>query len=258
MTVVQIGDPRRMEASLITNADEGRQPYTIVRTSDTRTALQLGLKQYLEQLSINFFGRELALKKVRQTWAEPEDDAEFPCAGVYSEEDGMYGDEDGMNTQLSAGMMNPSMKIDGVEGAYAVSPCELVQTFKLQVWTTDPKERAALCAMLEDALVPVPWMYGFRLRLPFYHNAAATYEPLSSIYEDSDEDARRRFRKVTFRIKAKVPLIRVFTGIKTAGSPGARVSIGIAISEMPSNVPTGLTQPAEDLCKVATITTSLA
>lgn len=206
---------------------------TGTRTTDSKAAIQFGLKQYLEDLQIDFNGRLLTFKHVRQTWAEPEDDAEYPCAGIFSDEEGMYGDEDGSNTKLSPGLLG-GIPLEGIPDAYATVPCELVQTFKVQIWTTDPKERTAICAMVEDALNPVDWMYGFKLRLPHYHGAIAHFEPLGSIYEENEEDSRRRFRKVTVRLKATVPVIRAFYGRKKGVT-----RIQVAVSDQPTGFDTG-------------------
>jgi len=212
-----------LRTSLVQNDEEGRLRFTNVRMTDARAAIQFGLKQYLEDLSIDFAGRRLSFKHVRQTWAEPEDNAEYPSAGIFSDEEGNYGDEEGSNSKLSPGLL--SEPIEGVPDAYAMIPMELVQVFKLQVWTTDPKERTAICAMVEDAFNPVSWMYGFKLKLPHYHNATALYEPIGSLYEESDDDSRRRFRKITFRIKATVPVIRVFYNQKKGS---ARVQLSVS------------------------------
>lgn len=216
---------------LVTTQGE-RHAYTGTRTTDARAAIQFGLKQYLEDLQIDFNGRLLKFKHVRQTWAEPEDTAEYPCAGIYSEEEGAYGDEDGSNTKLSPGLLN--IPLEGIPDAYAMIPCELIQTFKLQIWTTDPKERTAICAMVEDALFPVDGMYGFKLLLPHYHGAIAHFEPLGSMYEENEEDSRRRFRKINLRIKATVPVIRAFYGRKRGTT---RITLHVSELEDSSELP---------------------
>ncbi len=66
-----------------------------------------------------------------------------------------------------------------------------------------------LVAMLERDMCPVDFMYGLLIELPHYFNARALYEPLASMYEDSSEDAVRRYRKAVVTLRGSVPVMRV-------------------------------------------------
>jgi hypothetical protein len=63
--------------------------------------------------------------------------------------------------------------------------------------------------MVEDAMVPVDWRYGPLLELPHYFNSRASFEKLSMSYDDTEIDSVRRYRRATFTIRGKVPVIKV-------------------------------------------------
>jgi hypothetical protein len=63
--------------------------------------------------------------------------------------------------------------------------------------------------MLERDLCPVDFMYGLLLELPHYFNARAIYEPFDSAYEDSAEDATRRYRRAVITLHSNVTVLRV-------------------------------------------------
>lgn len=211
--------------TLVTEADGTRYKISARRTADARTALQLALKDYLNQLSINFGGREVRFKHVRTTWAEPEENAEYPSAAMWSDDAGTF-DPDG-NEKLSPGQLGRENEIEGLPGTYWSCPYEFVQLLNLQVWTTDPKERVAIASMLEDAFNPVRFMYGFRLRIPYYHNVAAEYEPLTMTFEENEDDSRRRFRKITYTIRCRIPMIRIFGNIPQVKDGSIRVGLEV-------------------------------
>lgn len=182
---------------LISNPDD-LQVMTRDYETDARTAITRGLKEYLEQLVVNWpGGRQSKFAKVFQTWAEPEVPAEYPSAVVYATEPGTY---DARNFTPSTEQL--------ADGFVIRLSAEFVQNVVVEVWTTDPKERVALVKMLEDAFSPVDWMYGFRLELPHYHNMRATFEPMTMAYDDSADDAQRRYRRVIMVLTAHVAVVR--------------------------------------------------
>jgi len=88
---------------------------------------------------------------------------------------------------------------------------EFSQELQIDLWATDPKERSYLMAMIEEALNPVDWMYGMRLVLPFYHNATATYELLTSQYVDSSDAAMAKYRRASIGVRANMTVYRMLT-----------------------------------------------
>lgn len=178
-----------------------RDPSTVpqltgYRETDVHTALARGLAEYLEQQSIEIGGRRLQLKAYT-TWAEPENQASYPAA-VVGAEAGKY--DRGFT---------PSFQTTIDKRVRLMAFTEFEQDLNLEVWATDPKERAYLTAMVEEALNPVDWMYGMRLLLPFYHGAPATYELLTSQYVDSSDDAMAKYRRAQFTIRGNVTAYRL-------------------------------------------------
>jgi hypothetical protein len=181
--------------------------YTADQETDARTALTRGLAEYLAQIVFPApGGRELRFDKVLDTWAEPEDGAKFPRAIVYGTGIGIY----------DAGSLTPDLptarnRLPAPDGRYLISSCAFVQDLTVEVWANDPAARRAIAAGLESALLPVDWMFGFVLELPFYFNERATYTLKDMAYPDNEQDAMRRYRKAVFTITGEVPVVNLFT-----------------------------------------------
>lgn len=169
---------------------------TAYRETDVHTALARGLAEYIGQQSIEIGGRKLQLTTYT-TWAEPEDQVRYPAA-VVGGEAGVY--DRGFT---------PSLQTTISKNVRLMATTEFAQDLMLEVWATDPKERAYLACMVEEALNPVDWMYGMRLILPFYHGAPATYQLMSSQYVDSSDDAMAKYRRAQFTIKGNVTAYRL-------------------------------------------------
>lgn len=169
---------------------------TAYRETDAHTAMARGLAEYLGQQVIEIGGRRLQLTAFT-TWAEPEDAVRYPAAAI------------GADVGIYSRGFTPSYEktIEGDVRLLAVS--ELEQNLQIDLWATDPKERSFLCTMIEEALNPVDWMYGMRLLLPFYHNAVAVYEMLSSQYLDSSDDAMAKYRRAQFTVRATMTTYRL-------------------------------------------------
>jgi hypothetical protein len=181
--------------------------HTIDRSTDATTAIKRGLKEYLEQLAIDTeSGRRIEFERVFDVWADGEHLAEYPSAVVYVTGDSIY-DAHNMSPTV-----RPEMQIfDGATETrtYLVKAAELQVDLLVEVWCTDPEERVAVKAMLEDALNPVDWMYGFVLELPHYHNTRAKYEMLTSKLPDTEANAFRRDRQLSITIRSTIPVLRV-------------------------------------------------
>lgn len=182
-----------------------KQRYTINKETDARTALTRGLKEYLLQLQVNMEGRIIQFDQVFDTYPDFEDGARYPAALVHSMDEGVY-DASKLTVTPNTKTRMPSPD----EDLYLVSPAEYVLMIKIEMWATDAVERAALCAMLEDAMSPVLYIgSGVRLELPHYHSTRAEYEMVSHTYTDGDAEAMRRFRVATMNVRGRVPVIRV-------------------------------------------------
>lgn len=175
---------------------------TAVQETDVRGALTRGVADLLEQVSTNMEGgRQLRFKKVFKNWAEPEDKARYPSVAIYTAGAGTY-DASGFTPNV-----DPKCRIPEPDGRYLVTPAEYVQDVEVEVWGNDPNERAGLVFMCERAFNPVTWRYGFVMELPFYFNQRASYGLKELTYNDSEEDAIRRYRKATFTLAAAAPLV---------------------------------------------------
>jgi len=176
------------------------QKLTYTRETDARTALALGLKQYLETVSIIWSGgRELRFVEVHQTWADPETPAKYPSASLVGLTPAEY---------EGAQFTPQTVQVEDGSGRYIRMVSELQQVFALVIWCTDPEERNGLVAAVEDAMEPADFMTGLRLELPFYFNLRATYEKTEVDYDDSGEDNQRRWRRAIMTITANVPQAR--------------------------------------------------
>jgi hypothetical protein len=180
----------QLQARAITRTDD-IQRWSFVRETDARTAIARGLREHIERLSINWAGgRLLKFEKVFEVWGEPEEPAVFPSLAIVGEGPAEYQDSE-MAPRL---IQLTEEKGDG-SGRVIKQVSEVMQTFVLIVWCTDPVERQGLVSLVEDAMEPADYMTGLLLELPYYFNSRAIYERLSLAYEDSAEDARRRWRK---------------------------------------------------------------
>ncbi len=171
---------------------------TDYRETDAHTALARGLAEYLGQQTVEVGGRKLQLTTYT-TWAEPEDAIRYPSAAIGAGE-GVYDRS-----------FTPSYQVTIEGNLRLMAYSEFSQELQIDLWATDPKERSYLMAMVEEALNPVDWMYGMRLVLPFYHNATATYELLTSQYVDSSDAAMAKYRRASIAVRANLTVYRLLT-----------------------------------------------
>jgi len=208
---------------LITDpTDRGAGP-TLNRETDARTAITRGLAEYIGQLVVEINGREVQFKQVFDTFPDVEDDAVYPAAIVWSEEEGRY-DHSKFTEQLQPENRLPPPDDD----KFLASAAEYVLDARVEAWATDGRQRAALVAMLEDAFSPVLFTgAGVRLELPHYFNQRAEFVLMSGGYVDGDEQASRRFRAASVVVRGRVPVVRVIraptmlvrTRVTVNGSP---------------------------------------
>jgi len=195
------------------------------RTTDVRTGMAQGLKEYLEELVVVGIGqREIKLKQVVHTWSEPETPTVLPGACVYAADPGSYGEGSGDDAPLT-----PAIRSDQrfPDGSYFTLPDPLVQQYVVDLWCTDPVERMALTLGIEELCSPVDWMSGFRLELPHYHMARAEFLLIASAYTDSEGEGAKRVRRASFVLQGQCPRVRPMGKI-----PTAQVRTRIEIAEL--------------------------
>lgn len=186
---------------------EQPQHYTVNRETDARTAMTLGLAEYISTLEITGAGGRLfSFNRVYAAWAEPEDEAFYPMACVHTDSPGEYEASKlvpALQRVVSINTNEPKAAI------YLIQPTEMSLDMMIDVWTTDPQMRQNIVAMLEEAMNPVEWRYGVLLELPFYFNERASYEMTSLEYNDSQDEAQQRMRKARMHVRGRVPVTRL-------------------------------------------------
>ena len=167
---------------------------------DSRTAVCRGVMEYIQDLKVQAVGgRYLTIASANETWAQAEQQAQYPSIAVVPEGEGEYQ----ATTFTSA--LGP--QIGQPDGRWLSGRGTFSQELRIELYTNDPKSRAAMSYAIEQAFAPVDWMYGFRLVLPHYFNAIAVYEPLKISYPDTAETAIERLRTVVYHVSAQVSLL---------------------------------------------------
>lgn len=174
---------------------------------DVHTAITNGLAAYLMQLDGAVAGRSTRIGSVITDWADLDDGSRpLPSAAVHSEETGSYQTDSGMApgrpTQIDGKDDRGRVATLTGSGIYQLS------SLMVDVRCDDKVLRAGVRLMLEDAFWPVEWMSGFRLVLPRYHSAIATYLVTAAQFGDSADTARARLRPLSMRLLARCPVYR--------------------------------------------------
>jgi hypothetical protein len=197
---------------LITVANAKPPHLTAIRECDAVTALKRGLKEYLEQVYLDVEGVRVRFQQVHDVWADTDQVAQYPSAVVMAADEATY-DYSSFTPVLDPLRLVSQVVVNGAEPAnmrsYLVKYAEVEAKLALEIHCSSPAERVQVQMMLEDALNPVDWMYGFKLDLPHYFNQRAVYEPMTSQMLDSEGDARRRWRPGTVFLAGQVSLLRV-------------------------------------------------
>lgn len=175
---------------------------------DVHTAITMGLGSYLMQLDGEIAGRSTKLVSVVSDWADAADgDRGMPSAAVHAEEVGKYETNSGMapGKPIEVGPIDDPTKIP----ALTTSAMYALDELMIDTWCDDKVIRAGVRRMLEDGLNPVQWMAGFRLILPRYHGAIATFLLLSAQLTDNQDSTRAGLRMITLRLRARCPAYKV-------------------------------------------------
>jgi hypothetical protein len=196
--------------TLVTLANAKPPRLTAHRECDAVTALKRGLKEYLEQVYLDVEGVRLRFMQVHDVWADTDQVAQYPSAVVMAADEATY-DYSSFTPVLDPARL--TLVINGAEPAdtksYLVKYAEVEVKLALEIHCSSPSERVQVQMMLEDALNPVDWMYGFKLDVPHYFNQRVVYEPMTTQMLDSEGDARRRWRPGTVFLSGQVSLFRV-------------------------------------------------
>lgn len=169
------------------------------RESDAKSSLCRGLAEYLAssvKIDPSRGLEQVTLRKVVDMYAEPEVLSEYPSASVNFIGDGEY-DQGSFET----------IQISKEESLVVLS--SFTQDLQVEIWCTNPTERALFTAATEDALDPVDFMCGLRLTLDHYFGTRATYMVKSVDFDDSDQQNMRRYRIAKFVVTGTVSRLRL-------------------------------------------------
>lgn len=197
--------------TILVSASSMEQKFTTNRECDAQQAMARGLADYVRPMSVIMpGGRELKFENVYDSYADLEATSTYPSAAVYTEEDASYGGGTESPITPQVHVIDEAQFARDGNGDTLITASELVQEFLVDVWANDQEARTGLTMLLQDAFVnPLDWMTGFRLELPHYCGIRATFEvPDSHRYIDTDTDKARRYYRVLFRIKGRVPVVR--------------------------------------------------
>lgn len=203
----------QQQAHLLLRRDEFPN-FSAFRECDSRTALTRGLAQYLSQVASVFGGRAARPVKVFDTYPGPDQIQVLPAIAVVSDQPLEYDTTNLTPSSLyatnlpRAQSINPPQYVD----QWLIQTSAVTTNLKAEIWCADPTERMALAMAIEDAMVPVAWMYGFRLALPFYFSAVAEYAGTSIEYLDDDQTIWQRYRRLAVRFDAEVPVYKHVQG----------------------------------------------
>lgn len=210
------------EDAILVDDPTDKFPRTARRDCDVHRAITRGLAAYLLQLEGAVSGRLVSLASVSDGWAEHADGSRpLPSAAVHSEELASIEQDSGMAP-------GAPIRIDGTDGSPALvltcSGIYALNELTVDVMCGDKFQRAGVRMMLEDGAWPVEWMSGFRLVLPHYHNAIATFLLLSVAEPDNAELGTAGLRPLMLKFRARCPVYRVhrlpLARIQVAGTIG--------------------------------------
>lgn len=192
---------------LITSPSEGRPTYTANRECDAVTALKRGLREYLEQVYLDVLGVRVLFQRVLEVWAESDEVASYPAAVVMARDEAEY-DAAGFTPSLDVTPIVVRPEDPASQKTYLVKYSEVTAPLVIEMHCTSAEERVQCSMLLEDALNPVDWMYGFKLQLPHYFNQVAVFEPMKTQQLDSEDNARRRWRPGTVFLSGQLSVLR--------------------------------------------------
>ena len=166
---------------------------------DIHSAITSGLANYLLTLDGAIAGRSCMLRSVTADWAEHSTGGlPLPTAAVNITEEVDFPTSSGLGVghPIDVGQDPSGNQITLVRTA-------LFETESLMVGVqcADKEQRRGVRRMLELGLWPVTWMAGFRLVLPRYHNALATFLLLAAGFPDGEESAQRSLWPIRLRLR---------------------------------------------------------
>ncbi len=168
------------------------------------------LAEYIGARSIEVGGgRQLKFAAAYYDWPTYDDEAKlYPIVTVYQVGDATY-DACSYTPTLTSYTESLVGRVDDSPAPVLLKVAEIEVMLVLEVTTNDPDARDALTLLVEDALNPVDWMAGARLRVPYYHGAQVDFLIESMNIDDDEGSARARLRRVAFAVSVSMPQYRI-------------------------------------------------
>lgn len=198
---LDVPDP---EVSFLVEFPTRKYPLTERQDTDVHTAITHGLANYLLDLDGAIAGRSCMLQSVVPDWADhATGQRPLPSAAVYSTEEGDYKTDSGLSVgkPLTIGTDRGQMVTVTGTGNFELE-------VRVDVMCPDKVLRAGVRRMLEQGFSPVTWMAGFRLVLPRYHSAVASFLLLAAAFPDSELTAQQSLWPLRLRLRAHCPTYR--------------------------------------------------
>ncbi len=148
-------------------------------------------------------GKRLSPDAVVAMWAEPEEPMAHPSVAV------VPGDLQYDSAHVVPALLEETA--DQASGLVLVEDCEAVVRVGVQIYATDPVQRAMLVRAIRERLQADDGSYGVSLDCPRYFGGAARVRatPLSVRYEDDSVSALERERKAVMTVECRLPVLRV-------------------------------------------------
>lgn len=170
--------------------------------TDALGAMRRALKDYLASISKDISGERVQLVDVFEEWATSEDaGVRYPSAAVLLADGTVTYDASSFGP-----VIYPQDQIPG--GAYIVKLSEATTEFVVEVHCDSPGSRLNVSIMLEEALTPVDWMYGFQLDCPYYFGQRAQFALISTEEPDDATSARHGLRVIRARLMGQISVVR--------------------------------------------------
>lgn len=187
--------------SLVVDADAA-QARTNLEETDAIGAMRRGLREYLSQVHKDIAGVRVRFEEVFEEWATSDDEnVRYPSAAVLLSDGNVTFDSTGFSTSIIADDRLP-------DGRYVIKVAEAVTEFAIECHCSSPGERQSVSMLLEEALNPVDFMYGFALDLPHYFGQRAAFMVTAAELVDDAASARHGLRTIRAKVAGQVSVVR--------------------------------------------------
>jgi hypothetical protein len=188
---------------------------------DVHSAVTSALANYLLTFEGAIAGRSCALQWVISDWAEQATGARgLPSAAVYITDEV----ERARDSGFAPGRPHVIGQLGGEQITIVGTALFETEMLRVDVMCPDKEMRRGVMRMLELGLAPVPWMAGFKLVLPRYHNAIATFLVLATAFPDGPETAQQSLWPIRLRLRVACQEYRTHAASLARSSASGTIS----------------------------------